>query len=477
MDLFDKLDEYSSNISIIDENLKSYTYKDLLLLADELGKKIIKRATIFLVCKNNYEFIASYVGLIRTKAVIFLINNSINEEKLCYLINYYKPKYILIPKEKTKPNIESKEIFNLNNKYKLFETNFRIKQKIYDELALLMITSGSTGSPKFVKLSYLNLFDNASKIAQCLNIKSSDRPITTMQPSYSYGLSIINSHLIKGASIIMTERTLFEKKFWEIFRKKKVTTFGGVPFIFEILKKLKFSKMNLPYLNYITQAGGKLSKNLLSEFVAIAKKKGIKFYVMYGQTEATARMSYLEWKFIEDKIGSIGKPLPGGKFFIYDNKNKLIKKNNSVGELIYKGDNVMLGYAKNIKDLKKGDINKKKIFTGDLATKDKDGFYYITGRKSRYIKMFGLRLSLDEIEQEVKNQSIDCACLGKDDNLRVFITNPNKKEFLVKYFSKNLAINKSNLSINIISKIPRNQDGKILYPNLENFKIQSYDKT
>jgi acyl-coenzyme A synthetase/AMP-(fatty) acid ligase len=331
-----------------------------------------------------------------------------------------------------------------------------------------MTTSGSTGSPKFVRLSYSNLFDNATKISQYLNIQSSDRPITTMQPSYSYGLSIINSHLIKGASIIMTECTLFEKKFWDIFKKEKATTFGGVPFIFEILKKIKFNKMNLPYLNYITQAGGKLNKYLLGEFIKISEEKKIKFYVMYGATEATARMSYLDCKWIKKKFGSIGKPLKEGKFYICNDKNTIIKKSNTVGELIYEGNNVMLGYAEKIKDLGKQSINKKKLHTGDLAKRDEDGFYYITGRKNRYLKMFGLRINLDEIEQQIKSTGIDAACFGSDDNLNIFITNSRKRNFITKFLTQNLKINKSSLSINTVKKIPRNQDGKILYSNLKN---------
>ena len=156
------------------------------------------------------------------------------------MVNHYRPKYILIPKEKNISSIRLIEKFNLNNKYKLFETNFRTKQVVHAELALLMTTSGSTGSPKFVKLSYSNLLDNANKIAQYLNIKSSDRPITTMQPSYSYGLSIINSHLIKGSSIITTEASLFEKKFWQLFKKNKaiISYFKHCTFLFYILGRL-----------------------------------------------------------------------------------------------------------------------------------------------------------------------------------------------------------------------------------------------
>ena len=469
MNLFDKLEKFSKNISVIDEDLNSFTYKDLLLLADKLGKKIQSRKVIFLICKNNYEFIASYVGLIRAKAVIFLINNSLSSKKLGDLINHYKPKYLLIPKENQIPNIKLNEILNLNNKYQLFETNFKIIHKVYEELALLMSTSGTTGSPKFVKLSYLNLFDNAKKIAKFLNIKSSDRPITTMQASYSYGLSIINSHLISGSSIIITELSLFEKKFWEIFRKKKATTFGGVPFIFEILKKLNFNKMNLPHLDYITQAGGKLDSSLLIDFVKIFKEKKIKFYLMYGATEATARMSYLNWKLSKKKIGSIGKPLRGSKFYILDNRKKLIKKANETGELVYKGRNVMLGYAEKIDDLKNKSSNNKILHTGDVAYKDNEGFYYIVGRKSRYIKVFGTRLSLDDVEFQIKKKGIDCACIGRDDNLQIFLINLNKKIFILNYLHNYFGIRKSIIKINRIKKIPRGNNGKILYSNLERF--------
>ena len=152
-------------------------------------------------------------------------------------------------------------------------------------------------------------------------------------------------------------------------------------------------------------------------------------------------------------------------------KNKIVKKNNVVGELIYEGNNVMLGYAEKVKDLVKQNINKKKLHTGDLARRDEDGFYYITGRKNRYLKMFGLRINLDEIEQQIKSSGIDAACFGSDDNLIIFITNSRKKNFITNFLTQNLGINESFLSINIVKKIPRNQDGKILYSNLKNLIV------
>jgi len=467
MNLFGNLEKFSSNTCVIDDELNEYDYKDLLLNAKRLSKYIKKRSVVFLICKNNYEFIISYVSLIRSRAVFFLINNQTVEKKLLNLIDVYKPEFIIAPIDKIINNQNFKKIYQIKKKYNLLKINIKKKSKIHKDLALLISTSGSTGTPKFVKLSYSNLHDNAKKIAKSLNIKPIDRPITTMDPSYSYSMSILNSHLISGASIIVTEKSLFEKNFWELLKKKNATTFGGVPFIYNILKKLKFEKFILPSLKYITQAGGKLNNSLISDFIRICKNKKIKLFIMYGQTEASPRMSFLDWKFISKKLGSIGKPLMGGKFFLYDENNKIIYKNNKEGELVYEGKNVMLGYAENLDDLKTKEKNKSRLFTGDLAKKDKNGFYYITGRKSRYIKIFGTRISLDDVENEINHQGFKCACTGEDDQLKIYISNNYNSKKLINYIKENFKIKKSNFLLFKISKIPRNNNGKILYSLLK----------
>ena len=469
MSLFSNLEKFSSNSCIIDDELNEYSYKDLLFDVKKFTKYFKKRSIAFLICRNNYEFIVSYVGLIKSKTVFFLINNEINEKRLLNLINLYKPEFIISPTDKKINKRDLKKIYQIKEKYNLFKTNIKNKNKIHKDLALLISTSGSTGTAKFVKLSYSNLYDNAQKISQYLNIKSIDRPITTMEPSYSYSMSILNSHLISGASIIVTEKSLFEKNFWKLLKEKKATTFGGVPFIYSILKKLKFEKFILPSLKYITQAGGNLNNALINHFIKICKNKKIKLFIMYGQTEASPRMSFLDWRYINQKLGSIGKPLKGGKFLLYDKNNKIIYKNNKEGELIYEGKNIMLGYAENLSDLKTKDKNKKRLFTGDLAKRDKDGFYYITGRKSRFIKIYGNRISLDEVENEINKQGFECACTGEEDQLKIYINNSYNIEKLIKYIRENFKINRSNLLLFEISKIPRNDNGKILYSHLKKY--------
>jgi acyl-coenzyme A synthetase/AMP-(fatty) acid ligase len=287
-----------------------------------------------------------------------------------------------------------------------------------------------------------------------------------MPMSYTFMLSIINSHLLKGASIILTNATLMEKRFWELIKDNNPTTFSGVPYIFEMLKKLRFAQMDLPNLKYITQAGGKLSKELTAMFNDICSQKGIKFYVMYGQTEATARMSYLPWENASQKLGSMGIAIPGGQFWLEDENGNVIDDSDTAGELIYKGDNVTLGYAENYIDLSKGDKNKGILRTGDLAKRDVDGFYYITGRKKRFLKMFGKRVSLNEIEEHINLAGYNCACTGTDDNLKIYVTELNTKDWIRKYIVERVGINQAGFNIVFIDKIPRNDYGKVLYSEL-----------
>jgi acyl-coenzyme A synthetase/AMP-(fatty) acid ligase len=273
---------------------------------------------------------------------------------------------------------------------------------------------------------------------------------------YTYGLSIINTHLNVGASIVVTNEKVIEKKFWQIFKEKKITNFGGVPYFYEILRKLKFDKMKLPSLKYFTQAGGHLSTELVKYFYNYTVKYKKLFIIMYGQTEATSRMTYLPYKFINKKIGSIVIPIPNGKI-------NLDKKD---GEIIYKGKNVSLGYALNYKDLSKSDENNQILRTGDLAKKDKDGFVYITGRKLREIKIYGHRINLDELEMLLKNRGIKCACLGLNDKIIIF-HNQKIHTKIWKIVSDFTTLNLNYFKIYYIKKIPINENNKTSYKKLE----------
>ena len=257
-----------------------------------------------------------------------------------------------------------------------------------------------------------------------------------------------------------------EKSFWDFLRAQEATSFSGVPYTFEMLKKLRFFRMDLHSLKTITQAGGKLSLDLSREFAEYAVNRGIRFIVMYGQTEASPRMSYLPPEYALSKCGSIGIAIPGGELFLVDKNGIVIDGNNQDGELAYRGANVSLGYAECQEDLAKGDERGGVLFTGDMARRDENGFYYINGRMKRFIKLFGNRVNLDEAEHIVKELVSDCACCGSDDQMLIYITEPNRENEVRQLLASRTGIHQSAFFVKVIPQIPKNESGKTLYSNL-----------
>ena len=456
----------NNDISYIHSHGNDYSYNILIQDADRFSSFTINRPLVFLLANNSYDCLTGYVGSLRANAVVALINDSIHESMWNDLVINFKPAFIYQPENLFQSENIWKQKFKFGN-YVLYKTNIEIDYNINDDLSLLLMTSGSTGSPEFVRLSNTNIYSNTKSICEYLKIKNNDVAITTLPMSYSYGISIINTHLFMGASLILTDRSLMEKKFWEMISSYKATTFGGVPYTFEMLKKLKFEKISIPSIEYITQAGGQLGQGLLDYFSITCVQKKIDFIVMYGQTEASPRMSYLPPSMIQQKPGSIGVSIPGGKFYLIDDKHQIIGKALVEGELVYEGENVFLGYARNCYDLTKGDFNKGVLETGDMAKMDSDGYYYITGRKKRFLKLFGNRVSLDQIEQKINEAGYNCACVGVDDQMKIYTDKESDVENIYKFISQYFNINKSGFSINCIDTIPRNNSGKILYPELE----------
>lgn len=465
MDFYNSISRYSDRIAVITENSEAISYKTLIDTADSIVSAISERSLVFLVCENCFESIAAYIGFLRKRIVPVLVNPKIDDEMLGYLLSSYKPQYIFCHNGWH----TSGEVIGTWGGHHLLKTENSEAAVLNPELAVLITTSGSTGSPKLVMQSYKNIISNANSIADYLEITQDDRAITTMPMSYTYGLSIIQSHLLKGAAIITTEKTLMDKGFWSLLKEQKATTFGGVPYIYEILKRLRFGRMDLPSLRYITQAGGKLSKELALEFSEICRDKGMKLIIMYGQTEATARMAYLPWEHAFDKAGSMGIPIPGGKMKLIDADGTEITKPDVVGELVYEGENVTLGYALCASDLANPDQRNGVLQTGDMAKRDSDGFYTIVGRKKRFLKLFGNRVNLDETEAILNKEGIKCVCGGKDDLMKIYIENADAETLkrAVDFISEKLGLNRSGFCSIAIDAIPRNDSGKVLYSKLE----------
>ena len=461
------LSSYKNNIAIITENGEKVTYAKLSQACAELAANIPSRSLVFSLCRNEIGSLVGYVGFLNAKIVPLMLKSDLDEELLQSLVKTYKPDFLYLPSDMEEHFSDCPVVYE-NLSYTLLKTSYDKVYPLNDDLALLLTTSGSTGSPKLVRQSYKNIEANTASIVEYLGLTETERAITTLPMNYTYGISIINTHLAMGASLILTEKGLMQKEFWQQLKDFEATSFGGVPYTYEMLNRLRFERMNLPSLRYVTQAGGKLSPELHEKFARWAMTAGKKFIVMYGQTEATARMSYLPAEKAVEKYGSMGVAIPGGKFTLIDVDGNEITQPGMVGELVYTGENVTLGYAEFGEDLAKGDERGGRLETGDMAKFDEDGFFYIVGRKKRFLKIFGNRVNLDETDQLLKAAFKDCdfACTGVDDKMSVFITDESKKGAVLAFLVEKLKFNAVAFKVNYIEAIPRNESGKVLYKGL-----------
>lgn len=298
---------------------------------------------------------------------------------------------------------------------KLVERRAGTRHELHPDLALLASTSGSTGSPKLVRLSRDNLLSNAVAIGDYLNLGEGDRAATTLPLHYCYGLSVVNSHLVAGGSLLLSSRSVVEEPFWEEFGAAGATSFAGVPYTFDLLEASGFERRTIPSLRYVTQAGGRLHPDRVRRFAALGRERGFEFTVMYGQTEATARMAYLPPRLAETAAGAIGIPIPGGRFRIDEPSAE------GVGELVYDGPNVMMGYATDPADFAAGRAVDE-LRTGDLARRRPDGLFEIVGRASRFVKVFGLRIDLDRVERLFDEAGMPVRAASADERLLLFVT-------------------------------------------------------
>jgi long-chain acyl-CoA synthetase len=441
------------------------------MLGDSGLRKAVKetsRRLVLCFCDNRSESLLGYLAFLACGAVPLAVGIGITEPQLKNLLKAYSPDFVWIPVSRQLEVPASRALYHLDE-YCLLAVDSNCSYELHDSLALLLSTSGSTGSPKFVRLSSENISSNAISISEYLEINSDEKPITTLPPSYTYGLSIIHSHILKGAPIALTNKTFFDRGFWDFLKATGATSFGGVPYHYEMLRKLKFSRMDLPSLRTLTQAGGKLAPAATKEMAEECVRRGIRFFTMYGQAEATARMSYLPHSRAVDKAGSIGRAISGGEFWLEDDSCQKVAGPEATGELVYRGKNVCMGYAESYRDLCRGDDFGGVLRTGDLARRDGEGDYHIIGRKKRFLKIFGHRINLLDVEQMLSSLDYDVACGGRDDLLLVYLVKPETggpqriKEKLV----AELKVAPGAVKIFGVSELPRNEAGKIQYAQLE----------
>ena len=443
---------------LINENNFIY-YQHLEKKSDELRKQIKENSLVIFFTNNDVETIINYYALLKHDVTILLLDTNLSQAEALEYIKNYKPRYIIHPKKKDYEFQNFKVIFRDRNFF-LSKNSKKLHYELNNNIKFLLTTSGTTRDPKCAKITLQSVKKNTESIIEYLKISSKDRTITTMPLNYSYGLSVINSHFMAGASIVPTNYSVIEKEFWDLSKKCEITNLNGVPYFYEIINRIGLKRLdNLNKLKFLTQAGGSLEQNLFLNLRNYFTKSKKSFFLMYGQTEACPRISYIK---LNKNLSSpsIGKAIPGGKLYVY-NKNKKIHKKNTQGELVYSGPNIFSGYAKNFKDLKHIK-NIKMLKTGDLGFFDKSGNYYISGRKNRFIKLFGYRVNLDHIEDMLRSKNTNVATISSKD--KIYIFSEKKINNLTK-----IKIPKSKINNYVLNKLPKLTNNKINYKKLEKF--------
>jgi acyl-CoA synthetase (AMP-forming)/AMP-acid ligase II len=327
----------------------------------------------------------------------------------------------------------------------------------HPDLALLLSTSGSTGSPRLVRLSRTAVEANAAQIVEALRIAAEDRAALPLPLSYSYGLSVLNSHLLAGASIVLTDRGLTERPLWDRLAELRVTSMPGVPYVYQTLDRLGFEKLLPPSLRVLTQAGGRLAEPLVERFHRFMTARGGRFHVMYGQTEATARIAVLDSAALPARLGSVGRALPGGSLWTRP------AGTGEAGEILYRGPNVMMGYAEEAADLALGDRLGGVLATGDLGEVDPEGYLRITGRLKQIAKVNGLRVNLDEVEA-LASRYAPAAALETPSGLAILLEAPEDAELAQharRELAAMLALPPASLRVRLVERLPRGASGKL----------------
>ncbi|WP_156923000.1 AMP-binding protein [Eubacterium xylanophilum] len=404
MEDFWNFKRFGNKVALIRDNGNTVSYNELDSMIRWFGEGLQNNSSMIIVCKNNFSTVCAYFACLYKGCVPILVSEELEESSICDLAMRYKVQYIMTSNDGLKNKFRTVYSNLFSERYSLY----RLREEeinINPKLALLLSTSGSTGSRKFVRISKDNIKANTIDICRSLDIQFRDVAICYLKLDYTYGLSILQTHLYMGCTVVLTEKNIMSGNFWDCVDKYNVTSFSGVPFTYDMLHMLRFDIRKHKSLKMLTQAGGKMQDDELKYWANLSEKNKCSFFVMYGQTEATARMTVLDITKHKDKLRSVGKPIGEG-----------VIKISQDGEVIYSGNNVMMGYAEGWADLCRKEESQLVLYTGDFGYLDEEGYLYIDSRKSIISKICGKRINLEELRDLVYSE-IDIR-----DTFQLFIT-------------------------------------------------------
>jgi acyl-CoA synthetase (AMP-forming)/AMP-acid ligase II len=432
-------------------------------LAEWLLETVGERRLVFLAPGSDIQAVLLYLGCLRAGLPLCLAEPQ--PDQLARLSRAYHPALVLAPEAlgipegwRPGPSPVAGYVAGLAKRH--------TDQALHPHLTLLLTTSGSTGSPKLVRLTARNLDANATAIAGYLGLGPGERAVQSLPMHYSYGLSVLNSHLVSGGTVVLTPHSFMRPEFWRDADEQRATSFAGVPYMYETLHRLRFDPGRHPTLRTFTQAGGALRRDLIVHFHSRTAQAGARLFVMYGQTEATARISFVPPERLGEKIGAIGVPIPGGRLRL-----EPLDGGEDLGDqLVYEGDNVMMGYADSPDDLALGDVQRGVLRTGDLATVDHDGYYTLVGRLKRFAKLFGRRVSLEDVERELESAfpvRVIATDAGERLGLHVAQDDAIRDEALVAHLARFLGVPPAAIVVRRVAELPLTSSGKKDYKAAE----------
>lgn len=442
---------------------KYLTYGELETLGAEYLQMIPMRSLVMILCDYSIETVAFYYCQMINHVVPILVDKRLKEDLLLKIIKAYRPQFIWCPNQAA--DLLEKgvgQVISRQGKYLLIQTRFGLCE-MNPDLALLLTTSGSTGSIKLVRLSYENLRCNISAFAHAVGAKGDDRAITTLPMYYCYGLSVLHVQWMMGACVYITEYSVMDIRFWDFFQKSHITHFAGVPYTYDMLGQIGFLEKKYDSLRFMTQGGGKLSESQQAVFAAELQKKGIRLYICYGQTEATTYISVLSYERASKKLGSVGAPISGIITSCTDTNA------TGEGELVCRGKSISLGYAGERSELARGDDNMGCLYTGDLVFLDEDGDIFIKGRKARFVKILGARVSLDELETALTEHFADAkfVCVGTDNKIDICCLTEGLEKEVLEFCRREMAIPGKMTEYHYMTEFPYTGSGKLEYCKLQ----------
>lgn len=409
------------------------------------------RGLVFCCIPRSIDGAVAYLAASASGNAIGLIDPTIPH--LHDVISSYQPEWIVAPADQKFTAYE--DCAWSDSSLKLWQRKKPSKEKLHPDFYLLLLTSGSTGSHKAVRLTYQNLAHNTGAIIASLGITSATRAAQHLPLSYSFGMSVLNMQLAVGGSCILSEHGILSRKFWHIARAEKANLLPGVPYHYEMIQRLGIERLDVPELKTFIQAGGKMRLDMTESVLQRIQRRNGELFVMYGQTEAAPRISCFPLHQFPNKIGSAGRALNDGKFEIVD------------GEIVYSGPNVMYGYAEKRADLALGDVMHNRLVTGDMGTVDEEGFLFISGRKQRFAKLYGQRIALDDLEK-IAREVAPAIAIETSEKI-MLMTTSNETE--ARQHMKDLVVAQTKLpatwiEVKRIHAIPYQPSGKVDYVKL-----------